>query len=468
MRVAPKAPSKIEKLVKSQIITQERKYELITPLFGGGVKAGEADPITTIRGSSIRGQLRFWWRACRGGAFADLEQMKKAEDAIWGTASKDKKGEKPASKVQVFVKVKDHGKAVKPFEVIQKIKDGKPEYRNGKPIPQIKNIENVAPSYAAFPLRPEQRTIYVNMPTTPIKENVSFILEIKFPKDLQTDVEAALWAWETFGGIGARTRRGFGAISLLSIDQKPVTLPAINNFESFISQQLKKHVVDVVKWPSDLPHLTKNLAHKSVPRPNSTKATDVWSYLIKTLKEFRQERNPGSKPNRPGRSRWPEPDYIRNLTGQHTSSHSPTNKLNKFPRAAFGLPIIFQFNPDDYNRNNPYDSNSDPRTTMLILSGSGIESDRLASPLILRPIKCSNGYVGLAAILEGTQRLLDNAQVELKTNEATGTTQQKNESWPNLAVKLNTTEAGQILKPDNKTKLLGNETDVLKAFLNKL
>ncbi len=459
MRVAPKAPSKIEKLDKPESITQVCKYELITPLFGGGVKAGEADQITTIRGSSIRGQLRFWWRACRGGAFANLEQMKKAEDAIWGTASKDKKGEKPASKVQVFVEVQKHGKAVKPFELSQQNVQGRIKLR-------IDLRENIAPSYAAFPLRPQK--LHQNMQLKEILNDISFTLNITYPKTLQSDIEAALWAWETFGGIGARTRRGFGAISLVSIDQKPVTLPAINNFESFINQQLKKHVVDVVKWPLDLPHLSKNLVYKSTSKPNFTTANLVWSHLIRTLRDFRQERNPGSRPNRPGRSRWPEPDYIRGLTGQHTSSHSPTNKLNKFPRAAFGLPIIFQFNPDDYNRNNPYDPNFDPRTTMLTLSGNSIESDRLASPLILRPIKCSNGYVGLAAILEGTQRLLDNAQVKLKTNESTGTPQQKNEDWPNLAVKLNATEASQILKSDNKTKLLDNETDVLKAFLNKL
>ena len=66
----------------------ERKYELITPLFGGGVEAGKNDNITPISGKVIRGHLRFWWRATRGGQFnGDLEAMKAREAEIWGAAS---------------------------------------------------------------------------------------------------------------------------------------------------------------------------------------------------------------------------------------------------------------------------------------------------------------------------------------------------------------------------------------------
>src|SRR5260370_9973451 len=70
------------------IITQVREYELITPLFGGGVTPNEADPVTPIRGTEIRGHLRFWWRACRGGNAefnGALPKMKKAERELWRT-----------------------------------------------------------------------------------------------------------------------------------------------------------------------------------------------------------------------------------------------------------------------------------------------------------------------------------------------------------------------------------------------
>src|SRR5271157_2833052 len=66
----------------------ERNFiiEVITPMFGGGVKTSENDPLTAIRPTSIRGHLRFWWRATRGatrcGTVAELRQR---EGEIWGT-----------------------------------------------------------------------------------------------------------------------------------------------------------------------------------------------------------------------------------------------------------------------------------------------------------------------------------------------------------------------------------------------
>lgn len=63
-------------------ITETRSYKLITPLFGGGVEAGVNDPITPIRASGIRGQLRFWWRAIRGGGYSSIEKMREEESKI--------------------------------------------------------------------------------------------------------------------------------------------------------------------------------------------------------------------------------------------------------------------------------------------------------------------------------------------------------------------------------------------------
>src|SRR5690348_3068260 len=75
---------------RRELIRQERKYELITPLFGGGVEPGVNDEVTPISGKAIRGQLRFWWRATRGQFGGDdegLRKMKECEDLIWGAAS---------------------------------------------------------------------------------------------------------------------------------------------------------------------------------------------------------------------------------------------------------------------------------------------------------------------------------------------------------------------------------------------
>lgn len=64
--------------------------------------------------------------------------------------------------------------------------------------------------YLGFPLRGDKEW-------APVKEGVAFRLRLRFPEkvgelNFWEELEAALWAWETFGGIGARTRRGFGAL----------------------------------------------------------------------------------------------------------------------------------------------------------------------------------------------------------------------------------------------------------------
>ena len=61
----------------------------------------------------------------------------------------------------------------------------------------------------SFPLQPNRDELQMREPPIPdVWKDVHFTLTIVYPKAKSKEVEAALWAWETFGGIGARTRRG--------------------------------------------------------------------------------------------------------------------------------------------------------------------------------------------------------------------------------------------------------------------
>ena len=76
--------------------------KLVTPLYGGGVRAGAVDEAMPIRAAGLRGQLRFWWRiAC--GPFDSSEVMFRRESAIWGGLGSSAP---TASKVAVRVKAK--------------------------------------------------------------------------------------------------------------------------------------------------------------------------------------------------------------------------------------------------------------------------------------------------------------------------------------------------------------------------
>jgi CRISPR-associated protein Cmr1 len=226
--LAPRRKEEEGKLLRQDgvwVLTWERTYTLITPLVGGGVEPGKKDPVSVVRATEVRGQLRFWWRALRGWqAKGSLEELRKLESALFGSA-----GEGGASPVVVEVEVlKERGKA--DHQNARGVQQGLGSPRRGKG------------GWA------------------PVKEGVAFRLRLRFPErvkslNLAEELEAALWAWETFGGIGARTRRGFGA--LLREGASPPTEEEIREGLGRYSRQ--------GGWPEGVPHLTPQSLVRVVP-----------------------------------------------------------------------------------------------------------------------------------------------------------------------------------------------------------
>ncbi|NOZ30003.1 MAG: type III-B CRISPR module RAMP protein Cmr1 [Chloroflexi bacterium] len=388
----PKSPPpdvKPRDLDEESMVRQTRKYELITPLFGGGANPQEADPITVVRGPEVRGQLRFWWRATRGGLFdGDLEAMRRAEEAIWGSAAA--KGKPGPSKVRIMISDVSSTSEFKRVQIRRR--ERWMEVDVGDPSSPY--------SYVAFPLR--------KMPDKPAaglrEEGIVFTLELMLTQKevevtlkgsrrirlhLMDEIEAALWAWETFGGIGARTRRGFGALHLVAIDDQRQTPPSCDQVERWLQEGLKKYVTEG-KWPKRVPHLLRDM--RIVLTPAKGDGVEAWEHLFGRLRRFRQSRYPDSHGRPYGRSKWPEADTVRRVTDTYSPGHDPVHPVQgKAPRGRFGLPMIIQFRQDDVSCGDPQ-----PAT----LQGAGHE--RYASRLILRPFLCSDGKaVGIACVLEG-------------------------------------------------------------------
>ena len=429
------------------IIKQTRHYKLITPLFGGGVNARENDESKLIRETSIRGQLRFWWRATRGTG--SLAEMKQRENAIFGNGGKHS----TQSKVSIVVNVTNKGKAEKLFQVNYK---GKSEAKQ--------EWEKIA--YAAFPLdEVEQKEVCLN---------VEFNLEISYPKeieladkdnkttviidDVKAEIEAALWAWETFGGIGGRTRRGFGALELVSVngDSKIEKYKAATA-EQQIKEDLEKHLLLNKNCDASLPHLML----ESVFRVKSASgATAAWENLIESLQSFRQYRlkekdqygnRIAPKQDKHGKSKWSEANAIRHLVLKDAKPD-----VLKFPRAKFGLPINFYFETPKTDKNDlsRVSNNEKPEVK---LTAKDDKLDRLASPLILRPIQCGeNKAIALAIILDTPQSLEGGVALKNLAKPI--------EVYSDLEVGHNINEAKKLT--DNGLKPLNNNPNVLQAFLD--
>jgi len=412
--------SALKTTFEDQWITEEHTYEITTFLMGGGVEPYEADPITTVRAAEIKGLLRYWWRATRGGRFnGDLAAMRREEAKIWGWSADENGG---PSKVKVSVEIIAEGS----FEEHDRDERGQIRKRGNKKKQQREPIRLGDPQsnygYVAFPLRDRENG--------GVRRGVRFRMRLLFPKDekIKEEVQAALWAWETFGGIGARTRRGFGALRRMD---SGATWPNSDGVRKWLREQLQIHVIDN-QWPEGLPHLSHSLRFETTKFfPSADRA---WRALIAALKAFRQTRHPGSG-NRPGRSKWPEPDEIRRLAGTCAPKHKPRHPVRKFPRGQMGLPIVFRFK--DLGA-------GDPNVVTL----QGANHDRWASHLIIKPLPCRGGSVGFAAVLEGPTappggwRLTGSVEMD-------------------VSAVLNARETAQI-------EPLSSNPDVLQAFLNFL
>jgi CRISPR-associated protein Cmr1 len=432
-------------------ITQTRKYKLITPLFGGGVTPKEADPIKVIRETSIRGQLRFWWRAMRG--VGTLEEMKKREDLLFGSG-----GEKASqSKILITIKVNGDGK------IDNEGRSEEPFYVNNSRSRPTGKWESIA--YAAFPLQPANDELH--LPMKSIRLRVEFTIKISFPGDAATkkDVEAALWAWETFGGIGGRTRRGFGALQLAEVDGvaiEPMKIEEIKpeKGESRIVRELKEQLATGT-WDENVPHLSDNLSFALTPVFTSTHSGEnnllAWEFLIHKLHDFRQSPRIGRIHN--GESHWTEPDSIRNKIPTRTFRQPDNKELEKFPRAVLGLPIVFKFK----------DGEGDPPETILEgFDAARQKINRLASPLILRPIACQDGAVGLALVLESPRIPPEDVWLYVKSN--------RSRKWriDKTKIFLDSAEAGSIAPINEQLSKLTMTTPkdweevIFKAFLESV
>jgi len=335
--------------------TIELSLSLITPMFGGGYEAREVDEENPIRSAAIRGHLRFWWRATAGGAFATSEELFKAEEELWGSDQK-------AGLVGILVSDVVHDKPEPSGRFIMR--------QNGKygSIPDF----GKKPNYALFPFQGKAKDARIEEYPAKVISKATFTLRICAPKISINEVTSAAAAWVKYGGIGARTRRGCGSLTMKQ-ELPPIVLGEIRNPNIHIPFLKGSKMV--------------------VGRGSNKDPIEAWKQAVDIYRDFRQKegyaRNKGSEPNRPGRSLWPEPDSIRRITGKHHKLHEPTHPIELgFPRADLGLPIIFQFKDKDYG---------DPEDATL--SGPASQISRFASPVITKAIPVNDGYAPMIIIL---------------------------------------------------------------------
>ena len=402
----------LARLGENKPIWNSMRCRLVTPMYGGGVQAAIPDIKMPIRAAAIRGQLRFWWRLLAkqkwGLQDKDLHQ---AECALWGgMGANDTDGQ--ASKV--FLRVREIKFKGKPVETqqIEVLTALFTEYA-----PNMSSPLN----YALFPARPAQgQEPSIRLFKPDLKWELHWRLAASASEnDKQQVLETLRW-WVMFGGVGARTRRGCGAFIVETCSIKEIMQP-----------------ISVEE--------AQEAGCRLVMRQEKGKAEQAWKEAVERLRDFRQKANVGRNPpseqakreKKPaGRSRWPEPDAIRKITKHPCVRHQPEHPAgNIFPRAMFGMPIIFHFK-----------DKGEPADMQLLPKGK----ERMASPIIVRPIWQGREQWVAGALLLPIDGLL-NLPVELKGNQTT-------------TVTLWDSQKAAHIKPIQQNG--GENSNPLDAFLN--
>lgn len=204
--------------------TIEASFEIVTPMFISG-----EDDKADLRPPSIKGALRFWWRALHWGQCLQekgnepqaLELLYKREAELFGAAVKDKK----------------YGQGV--FAI--KLKDT-----------QVEGVEKHWPkdrtdsaAYIGYGIDKPSKTLSHQEGIKPQNFSIELILR-KCTDIQQQQLKDSLLAWGLFGGLGARARRAFGSVALIKMDG--VSYAFDNKTEYF--QQINKFINSIVLAPN--------------------------------------------------------------------------------------------------------------------------------------------------------------------------------------------------------------------------
>lgn len=195
-------------------------FETLTPMFLGGADMKKPE----IRTASIKGMLRFWWRAMnahlvekKNGKW-DYSQLKEYENAIFGGTDSPK-----AQKSKVLLRIVNMNLSERQnFKEIEKQSTEKNETQNVNIIRHLNRnfLEGSWDLQCEYPEKPI---------SAKIKNDET---EINVEKELQI----AFSMLNLFGTLGSKARNGFGSIQ---INSENFTLLNIDEIQKHLQEKIQ-------------------------------------------------------------------------------------------------------------------------------------------------------------------------------------------------------------------------------------
>jgi CRISPR-associated protein Cmr1 len=370
----------------------EFECEVLTPLFLGGAQT-RVKP--ELRSPSLRGALRYWYRAILGGSALmaagsggdQLKALKDYEARVFGTQEK-------GSPVAVTVRSATQPK-IGAFQ-----KDRAIRMPDGSFQPSGKD-------YLLWSMAASRR------PDTPrylpnreyIEAGTKFAIALReWHDDNVTRLKkasAALWLLANLGAVGGRANRGAGSFQALlqgPADDLPdfKVCQSVDELRSYLSAGIRRCLSLVCDGPGvwrrfdGMPYYdvlsptTAEIWVVSTPPNGWGSFVEALNSIGEKLRDYRSHRSPVGRADHDAVLDW--------LEG--------TGKTPQIKRAAFGLPIPFR-----YSEGGPGD---------VIVSEVG---DRRASPLRIRITRLASGkYLGVLTLFK-SRFLEEGKELRLQTRK---------------------------------------------------
>jgi CRISPR type III-B/RAMP module RAMP protein Cmr1 len=305
------------------------KLTTTTPVFNAGAdQKAEA----SIRVPSLRGPMRFWFRALAGTvAGADLALLAAMETTIFGSAN---------SASAVVLRLSGDLKATESAQhsrwLLYLMGQGLGDLQAGRTTRAF-----VAPGEST-----QLRMRFAHSRTSPAEVTAA----------IEYLAMASLWLTCAFGGVGSRARRGFGGIRIDDASGVPSSWdPAAHPLTPGLAFYHALSDLDVTSLlPDAYPHLAALASHVRpqwvstpvVGRPaypvllkawtsvgTSNRTWTTWRGVLESAgEELRYFRASGDAPEAAYRPRIKTPEWITTVTGTGSA----------FPLGALGLPVIFK------------------------------------------------------------------------------------------------------------------------------
>ena len=197
-------------------------YQIVTPLFIGGANR---DDKPDIRPPSIKGALRFWWRAIQWGrclqasennADQALSLLYQEEAELFGAAVRDKKYG------QGLCAIKLKGSVIKGEE---------------ETWPQISDQHA---GYLGYGLDKTTDEIHRKGVQQGATFTVQLILKARITTEQIQQLKDTLLIWGLLGGLGSRARRGFGSVAITKLEDCVFDFKNTDDYVKAIKKQIDR------------------------------------------------------------------------------------------------------------------------------------------------------------------------------------------------------------------------------------